>query len=208
MKKIIFDLDSTLLFISDDWIKYYQDFSDKYKLNIQPMELYGVIGMIEAEATDIVSKEFFKTSLSKHLNIEVTDEVLNFFLEGYASIPLLNTDMVSDVLEYLSKSYEIYAYSNWFTDNQIKRLKKYNLDGFFDKVYGWDIVPLKPTKEGLLSIIGNDDVKDYVFIGDSIKYDMETPHTIGMDTIFYNRNNIKQDKYREVFDIIELKNIL
>ena len=36
MKKIIFDLDNTLLFISDDWIGSYQSFIDKYNLNITP----------------------------------------------------------------------------------------------------------------------------------------------------------------------------
>lgn len=38
IKKIIFDLDNTLLFISSEWEQSYQKFIDKYNLNITPKE--------------------------------------------------------------------------------------------------------------------------------------------------------------------------
>lgn len=40
IKKIIFDLDNALLFVSQEWEKSYQKFVDKYKLNITPKELF------------------------------------------------------------------------------------------------------------------------------------------------------------------------
>ena len=128
--------------------------------------------------------------------------------EIYNNTPLLNTDTIYDALNYLSEKYELIAYTNWFTDDQIKRLKKYDLDKFFTKVYGWDILPKKPSKEGLSEIIKNDDIENYIFIGDSIELDLEVPYSIGIATIFYNRKNIKQNKYKEIFKIEELKNIL
>ena len=84
----------------------------------------------------------------------------------------------------------------------------FDLDKFFTKVYGWDILPKKPSKDGLSEIIKNDDIENYIFIGDSIELDLEVPYSIGIATIFYNRKNIKQNKYKEIFKIEELKNIL
>ena len=38
--------------------------------------------------------------------------------------------------------------------------------------------------------------------------DLELPKDIGMDTIFYNRDNIKQDIYKEVSNIEDFMKIL
>ena len=57
-------------------------------------------------------------------------------------------------------------------------------------------------------IIKNDDIENYIFIGDSIELDLEVPYSMEIATIFYNRKNIKQNKYKEIFKIEELKNIL
>lgn len=209
MKKIIFDLDGTLLFMSKEWATYYQRFIDEYKLKITPEELYSLIGAIEKNSTNILAtKDYFRKYLSDNLSIDVTMEMLNNFLKYYAEIPLLYTDTIYDVLTYLSKSYELIVYSNWFTDNQIERLKKYRLDQKFTKIYGWDILPVKPSKEGLATIIGDIRPENYIFVGDVIEYDLELPNAMGMETIFYNRKNIKQDKYREIFNIEDLKKIL
>ena len=68
------------------------------------------------------------------------------------NIPLLNTDKIYELLEYLSNKYELIAYSNWFTEDQEYRLERYDLKKFFKKVYGWDIIPLKPSTKGPLEI--------------------------------------------------------
>ena len=92
--------------------------------------------------------------------------------------------------------------------NQRKRLQKYQLDKFFIKIYGWDDVPLKPSMKALESIMGKNNILDYIFIGDSIEVDLEIPRSMGMKTIFYNRKRINQNKYMEVLEIEELKKIL
>jgi len=208
MKKIIFDLDGTLLFLSKDWESTYQEFIDKYNLNTTPEELFKTIGTFEQETTNIiVTKEILCNFLNSKINIGITVEMLNDLDERYNNIPLLNTEKIYKILEYLSSKYELITYTNWFTEDQVYRLRKYNLDKFFSKSYGWDIIELKPSKEGLEKIIESD-VDDYIMIGDTIKTDMEIADSVGMKTIFYNRKNIEQDKYNEIKDIEELKNIL
>ena len=209
IKKIVFDLDNTLLFLSDKWEENYKKFIDKYKLNISANDLFLCIGNFEKNMKNIVvSKQKLSEYVSNHLSIDFTTDMILELSEIYNNTSLLNTDTIYDVLNYLSEKYELIAYTNWFTDDQIKRLKKYDLDKFFTKVYGWDILPKKPSKEGLSEIIKNDDIENYIFIGDSIELDLEFPYSMGITTIFYNRKNIKQNKYKEILKIEELKNIL
>ena len=209
IKKIVFDLDNTLLFLSDEWEEKYKKFMDKYNLNISANDLFLCIGNFEKKMKNIVvSKQKLSEYVSNDLSIDFTIDMILELSEIYNNTPLLNTDTIYDALNYLSEKYELIAYTNWFTDDQIKRLKKYDLDKFFTKVYGWDILPKKPSKEGLSEIIKNDDIENYICIGDSIELDIEVPYSMGITTIFYNRKNIKQDKYKEIFKIEELKKIL
>ena len=204
IKKIVFDLDNTLLFLSDKWEENYKKFIDKYKLNISANDLFLCIGNFEKNIKNIVvSKQKLSEYVSNNLFIDFTTNMILELLEIYDNTSLLNTDTIYDILNYLSEKYELIAYTNWFTDDQIKRLKKYDLDKFFTKVYGWDILPKKPSKEGLSEIIKNDDIENYIFIGDSIELDLEVPYSMGIATIFYNRKNIKQNKYKEIFKIEE-----
>ena len=208
-RKIIFDLDGTLIFISEDWKEKYQEFIDKYEMNLTPEELYRSIGTIEENSTDtIVDKDFFIKYMNERLSRPLTNEILEDYLNYYAEITLLHTEVIYDVLEYLSQKYELIAYSDWFTENQIKRLKRYNLDKFFSKIYGWDVLPVKPSIKGIQEIIKDDNIEDFIFVGDVIKYDLDIPDSMGMATIFYNRKGVNQDKYKEITSIEELKNTL
>ena len=208
MKKIIFDLDNTLLFISGDWSDSYQAFIDKYNLDITPQDLFSEIGCFERELSGVVNENDLCNYLNNKLNLNITYDMVLDLLSRYENIPLRDTDMIYDVLEYLSNKYELIAYTNWFTNIQTGRLKNYNLDKFFSRIYGWDILPIKPSEEGIRSIIGNDDINEYIMIGDNIKIDLEVPHSMGMDTILYNRKGIEQNIYKEIVNISELKNIL
>ena len=208
-QKIIFDLDSTLFFLSDKWIETYNNFINKYNLNTSPHELYSTIGKIETSNFDTyINKDFLINFINSQLSLNFDQEKCKEFLEEYANIPLLKIDIVKDVLSYLSNKYELIAYTDWFTDNQILRLKLNGLDKYFSKVYGWDILPVKPSKKGIEEIIKNNNIKDYIFIGDNLEIDIKLPDSMGMETIFYNRKNITQDKYKEIKNLEDLKNIL
>lgn len=207
-KKLIFDLDGTLLFLSKEWEPAYQAFIDKYNLKITPKDLFSCIGTFELNNSDIiVTKKILCDYINSRLNIILTEEMLNELNKYYNNIPLLDTDKIYDLLEYLSSKYELFAYSNWYTEEQEYRLERYDLKKFFKKVYGWDIIPLKPSKEGPLKIT-NGNIDDYIMIGDTIETDILVPNSLGMETIFYNRKNIEQNKYKEIKTIYELKEIL
>lgn len=207
-KKIIFDLDNTLLFISDEWIDAYNSFIDKYNLNVSAEELYSTIGTIEKNNPDIyITKQFFIDYINDKLSLDFDEQKCDEFLEIYAKIPLKNIEVVENILAYLSNKYELIAYTDWFTDNQILRLKINKIDNYFSKVLGWDVLPAKPSMKGLREIVGNN-INNYIFIGDNIDTDIKLPVSIGIETIFYNRKGIFQDEYKEIRNIDELKGIL
>lgn len=209
MKKIIFDLDNTLLFLSDKWLENIQNFIDEYKLNIEPFALFKVLVHFEEISTDIIiTKEYLKNYLSNTLSTNISFDMLNKLFDFYNNIPLLYTDKIYNLLEKLSDKYELITYTNWFTLDQTYRLNKYNLDKFFSHIYGWDILPAKPSVNGLKTIIGNNKLEDFIFVGDNIKSDLELPYEIGMNTVFLNLRGIEQSKYKEIKKIEDLENIL
>ena len=209
MKKIVFDLDGTLLFLSNDWESYYQKFINKYNLNVTPKILFSTIGTFEKEYCDrIVTKGTLIEFLNIKLSTNMPNNALDDFFKYYLDIKLLDTNNIYKLLEYLSSKYELIAYSNWYRESQIQRLKKYNLDKFFTKIYGCEIINIKPSIKGIEKVVENNNIKDYIFIGDNIEIDLDVPNNMGMDTIFFNRKGIKQDKYKEVSNILDLMKIL
>ena len=122
IKKIVFDLDNTLLFLSDEWEEKYKKFMDKYNLNISANDLFLCIGNFEKKMKNIVvSKQKLSEYVSNDLSIDFTIDMILELSEIYNNTPLLNTDTIYDALNYLSEKYELIAYTNWFTDDQIKR---------------------------------------------------------------------------------------
>lgn len=185
------------------------DLMGEHQTGVSAGELFYVISQVEKDSPDeYITKEFLIDYVNSRLPLGLDQRKLGELLEGYARIPLVDVDVVKGTLSYLSGKYDLIAYTNWFTDNQILRLKLNGLDGYFSKVFGWDVLPTKPSKRGLDEIVGSDDVKNYTFVGDNIDMDVKLPDAIGMKTIFLNRKNIVQDRYREIQNISELKKLL
>ena len=209
MKKIIFDLDNTLLYLSDDWISHLQLFFNKSDINVEPLTLFGAIAKCEEVMADvIITKKDLTKYLEKVLAINVDDMVISDIFDCYNNIPLEYTEEIYKLLSYLSEKYELIVYTNWFKEDQIKRLNKYGLDHFFSNIYGWDIIPAKPSLKGLQTIVKDDDPTNFIFVGDNIKTDLEIPFEMGMNTIFLNSKGIEQSKYKEIKTIEELQKFL
>ena len=205
MKKIIFDLDNTLLFLSDEWFNCVQDFINEHGLKTDPLSVFRTISSFEATTTNkIVNKSDLKDHLIRSLSIDIDDSLLVKLLDCYNNIPLVNTENIGKLLSNLSKKYELIAYTNWFTEDQIIRLRKSDLSKYFSKVYGWDVVPAKPSLEGLLTVINSENPADYLYVGDNMKSDLEIPSSIGMDTIYLNLKGIEQHKHKEITNICDL----
>ncbi|MBO4245366.1 MAG: HAD hydrolase-like protein [Bacilli bacterium] len=208
-KKLIFDLDNTLLFLSPEWKACYDRFITNNNYPITSEALFKTIGTIEKHHPDeVMTVDYLINEIYARANIKISREAYKELENDYIHVPLLHVPEVKNLLTYLSSKYEIIAYTNWFTNDQLDRLRLNGLLEYFSHVYGWDILPAKPSKRGILSIVKEDNITDYTFIGDAIDYDLALPKQLGMNVIFYNRKNINQNIYKEVRNITDLKNIL
>lgn len=212
MKKIIFDLDNTLMMFDLEYIKSYQDvlednnFENSYN---DAYNLFKSIGKYE-ELKNIYNKEellnFINQDLNQNYTLKLIDDILINIGKCWTnpvSKELINT------LEYLKEKYELYVLTNWFTESQKERLKKVGILKYFKCVVGSDMVKPKPNIEAFNYIVDNNDPNDFYMIGDNIDFDIKGALDAKINAILYDYDNKYGDKnYVRITKIEELKDIL
>lgn len=111
---------------------------------------------------------------------------------------------IKDILEYLSRKYELVVLINWFTKQQKARLKNSGLLPYFKEVIGTDFVLNKPNKESFLKACGNNKPSECIMIGDNLQVDILGALHVGMRALYLNRTNGKTNQ-EEIKTIKELK---
>lgn len=155
IKRIIFDIDNTLIDFPN-YIEGYQSVLDKHHIDKKAIDLYNAIGVYEeCGKYELYDKEELLKVINQELNTNLDINFLDDYFNMYNKLITEVSDSVKDTLDYLSKKYELVTLSNWFTFSQKERLKLAGIDKYFSKIYGTDIVPMKPKKESFMSIIGN-----------------------------------------------------
>ena len=206
IKRIIFDIDNTLIDFPN-YIEGYQKVLDKYHVNKKAIDLYNAIGVYEecGKYNNYDKDELLKVinqELNTNLDINFIDDYFNMYNNLITSV----SDSIKDTLNYLSKKYELVTLSNWFTFSQKRRLKKAGIDKYFSKIYGTDIVPMKPSKESYLSVIGNNKINECLMIGDNIDMDILVPFNMGMNVYYLSKG--KKSIYPSINKIEDLKKLL
>ena len=204
IKRIIFDIDDTLILFPKNYIDGYNEVIKKYNLNITYKDLYDTIDKYES-----ISKKFDKKTLvdfiNQELNTSLDIDFVDYFIKIYNNLDITLNDGVIDTLEFLYKKYELYALSNWFTSSQVARLKKCNILKYFTKVYGGDFY-VKPDKNAYLNCCSGLNFSSCLMIGDSFKADIEPALKLGLNVIWVTNDNSSICK--TVKNVLELKNIL
>jgi len=211
IKRIIFDLDDTLIPWLDD---YFIGFIPK-------MKEYNVISNIE-EMTEFVNivneyekynskydKNLFINFLNKGLNKNIPFEFYSEFEEYlYTCNPKEKDNDVFIILDYLKDKYELVVLTNFFEVSQTKRMENYGIKHYFKEIYGGDKY-LKPSKESYLMACGKCNPNECIMIGDNYTNDYEGAIKAGLKSIYLNLKDIEVDKdVTSIKSLIELKNIL
>ena len=206
IKRIIFDIDNTLIIFKDEFINSYADiFPDKDLKKAK--EVYDALEFYEDEE-EIYNEEamlkFLNRKLNYNFDINMVKKINEEVAEKWVNEP--DKDMI-DTFKYLKEKYEIYALTNWFTKPQKRRLEKIGILKYFDKVIGTDMVKIKPNKEAYLMASEGQKIEECLFIGDSPKKDLDVPYQMGAKVICFN-NADNNTNYQSIEEIKELKNIL
>ncbi len=205
MKKIIFDLDNTLIKFDDSYfLDYAKVLRGTYK---DGKNLYKIIGEYE-KLKKIYDKEelvsFINYKMNTNYNIDLINNLNDIISNNWIyKIP----DNLDDVLSYLYKKYKLYVLTNWFTDCQEKRLENANILKYFKEVVGNDKYLSKPSIDGYLHIIGDTNKKDVIMIGDNIDIDIKGAKDVGINYILCDYDN-KYKVKNKINNIIRLKEML
>lgn len=212
IKRLIFDVDDTLI----EWKnEYWNTLEEAFKkLNLEySVDLQNKIIM----ATDTYESKYNyynKQAMLEHIN-EVANtkfdmKFLNTVFEVFGNCVPKKDKKLVDVLEYLSRKYNLVILTNWFEDAQTLRLKNFGIDKFFTKIFASENFRVKPSKESFKVAIENDAPEECIMIGDSFKKDIQGAIDAGIKAIYINPNESKEEKknYTIINDITELKNIL
>lgn len=210
IKKIIFDIDGTLIgtdslkweIISKAFTKYGIKCSDEFKSEFDK-------ACIKYQNNNIrLNKDEMLMFFSKELNINFPEDFIDSWREAVTNCVFDDNTELVDTIKYLSDKYEIVAATNWFTDQQIKRLENSNVLHFFGEVVGCDNYNMKPDLEMYNYLMKDNMPEEVVVVGDNFVNDIEPAIKLEMFAYYITDKEIINSKYRSIKKLSELKELL
>lgn len=204
IKRVIFDIDNTLM----PWKAEY--FS----------EIYTVLNELNIECTEEaffkIKKAFseyennyytFNTKLmidfiNKYTKKNYPEELIEKLMNKWSKCaPEKLPESTIKVLEYTKSKYEVVVLTDWYKEQQVKRLEKAKILKYFQEVYTAENTKRKPFKEAFMQAIGENKPEECIIIGDDFQRDIEGALKAGLQAIYYNPNNTEQSEKISFYNI-------
>ena len=205
IKRIIFDIDGTLLNTEKDCPEAYKEYFTNKNHPEVAHKIWDIIDDYEISKNPTFDKQELANHINKHLDFEFTKNDLEELLDLYGNHATLLHENIPKVLKELSQNYDLVALSKWYVKDQTSRLEKAGILKYFTQVYGIENAGIKPSEKAFLTACGSYAKEECLVVGDSIKSDIEVPYKIGMKTLFYNKKNISTP-YLSITSLDEIKN--
>ena len=225
IKNILIDLDGTILdFKKSERQAFIESFEDYVLRKPTEEEIKRF-----SELNDFYYKEYqngnisrdrfhdlrFKT-LFEEFNI---NEIYVLVNEMYMELLAYKADIYNDTVETLlylkEKGYRLCVASNGLSYVQAKRLKLAGLSHYFNKFYVSEDLGFNKPDINFFNLIFKDlndnNIDNYVIIGDRLDSDIIGGKKAGIKTIYINRDNIIHNEIipdYEIKELSELRNIL
>lgn len=210
IKRIIFDLDNTLIIWKKEYIECLRKTMEEFNVNDEYYEI--IDGIIESQEKlyDILKKEVLLNDINRKCNTNLDIHFIDrlFTNQKYAA-PENDINLI-DTIEYLYSKYELVVLSNYFTEAQKNRLEYAKILKYFKYVLGGDMTRIKPHKEAFLLASKGLSLEQCLMVGDSKYYDVDGASQVGMKVIqvdYFNKVN-EETSYPVIKDIKELKKLL
>ena len=189
IKKIIFDIDNTLLNTYKDCIVCYKSYFESKGLDDLSQKVYNIIG--DYDQFGNYDKDDLTNYIQDKLGIKFTRSDFDEMFNIYGNTASLVDENIPKVLEVLSKYYELVALSKWYVDNQKSRLKNVGILKYFKEIYGFENAGIKPSRDSFITACGDNLPSECLVVGDSIPSDMVVPIDMGMKTLLYTKEVVK-----------------
>lgn len=204
IKRIIFDLDDTLIIWKKEYIKALQETVKEYNIPYEAEIIDNTTLDFEDYYSCYTLENYLKhTKINHHLDL--TKEFLESWLDNLGEMSEENQE-ISDVLSYLSKKYELVVLTNWFQDSQKKRLEHARMSQYFLAVYGGDKY-IKPDINSFKQAIGNHKPEECLMVGDNFVQDYKGALNAGLQAILLSPKKDLSD-VKTIKNLTELKQIL
>lgn len=206
LKAIVFDLDNTLIPWLDEFDQYIKDTFKEYNLpNDEDTMISFRKAMAKYEETHIKFDKFEMSQYYKdYLKLKIPDDFVNTWCKKLENAYIIDNEVIK-LLSYLKSKYELYVTTNWFSDQQIKRLENAGLLNYFDKVYGCDKYDRKPYPEMMEELFKDYSNNEIVYVGDSYNIDIKFAINNGVYAYHIsNTNKVKSTRYKVIKSIIDL----
>ena len=212
LKRIIFDIDNTLIDWKDEYNNVVGDVLKK--LDIQCSN--NTVKMIKEcfNTYELENYTFNKEKMSDFINecvgIDLPKKLVYDVLEGWGNCAPSDLNLkLANILDYLSEKYELVCLTDWFEEPQINRLKIAGIYKYFKCVYGAENTRRKPFKEAFKRAMDKFLPEECVMIGDDLERDIKGAINSNVKAIWYNRTkNITDLNCIVIKNLNELKNIL
>lgn len=208
LKRIVFDVDDTLIPWSLKYFKGFRKYAKDNGINLGIYKFYKLLKSIdkyEYEA-DCLKKESILSYMEGVAKMKFPDNAVDLLIEWLSNCVIGKAgDDVVETLKYLSEKYELVILSNSFEEVQTRRLEKYGILKFFKQVYGGEIA-MKPKNEAYLRALGNCKPSECMIVGDNFNFDIVEPSKLGIKPIYVSKK--KNKEYITIKSVAELKDLL
>lgn len=224
IKNIIFDLDNTLYphtalkkIVSADIEEILLNekidtnaFWNNYRM--VELELFHFFLKNEINGESYMFERYYRTlcCMNNHEAHCIAEKIRDIYLRDTLSIK--DEWNSKEILSRLFESgYNLYLLTNGPVRSQINKIKALRVYDFFRKIYVSDDTKLsKPDFNAFNNIVLNEKltIANTVYVGDSLKYDIEPALNIGFKTVFLDTENGADFKDESVIRINELSQLL
>lgn len=207
IKRIIFDLDNTLIMWQDKYLFALANVLKEVMPGYTEQQLLEIDSCVVSyeQTHDIYIKESFVNYINEKCNTHFEIDFVDKLILAQGNCYEEDEELVSTI-KYLKDKYDLVVLSNWFTKTQKLRLQGIGILDYFTLVSGGDERVLKPNPKAFDAAMEGYKKEECLMVGDSLNHDIIPATELGIPCIWITDK--ETDEYKTCKDVYQLKKIL